>query len=74
MEDRWIDEGLRHPPPSNIQTIRVRLKPLTHSFCGWDAAPDLAQATWEWPEPWQPETTSVVVSCWKTTDSRDLWL
>jgi hypothetical protein len=23
--------------------------PLTHRFCEWDAGPDLAQATWEWP-------------------------
>ena len=23
-------------------------------FITWDATPDLAQATWEWPEPWQP--------------------
>lgn len=25
------------------------LAPWAHPLCGWDATPDLAKATWEWP-------------------------
>lgn len=27
-QERWIDEGLRHPPLESVQTVRVRLNPV----------------------------------------------
>lgn len=38
--------------PYNLEDLP--LATWAHPLCGWDATPDLAQATWEWPEPWQP--------------------
>lgn len=32
----------------------IWVEPRWQQFLTWDSTSALAQATWEWPDPWQP--------------------